>query len=76
MFTFIGSYVKTFKNQRRLLKDERVNHRGVMNEYKNFLQNGGFGPTFGATAQQTYKEKVSSCSSLVFDASSFSLFPS
>ncbi|CAF1251245.1 unnamed protein product [Adineta ricciae] len=53
-----GSYVKTFKNQRRLLSDERNNHRGVMNEYKSFLQNGGFGPQFGKVNQQTLQEKM------------------
>jgi hypothetical protein len=47
-----------YKNQRRRLQDEKVNHKSVITEYKNFLQSGGFGPAFGNTAHQTYEEKV------------------
>jgi hypothetical protein len=29
-----------------------------MHDYKTFVQNGGFGPTFGSGNYQTYEEKV------------------
>ena len=29
-----------------------------MSEYKNFVQNGGFGPAFGNTEHLTYGDKV------------------
>jgi len=54
----IGSYVSAYRNHRRRLQDEKVNPKSVINEYKNFVQNGGFGPAFGNVDYQTYEEKV------------------
>lgn len=56
----LGSYVNAYKNQRRRLEDERVSRKSVMTDYKNFVQNGGFGPSFGNTDFQTYEQKVRS----------------
>jgi hypothetical protein len=54
----IGSYVSAYKNHRRRLQDEKANPKSVITEYKNFVQNGGFGPAFGNVDHQTYEEKV------------------
>jgi len=56
----IGSYVNAYRNHRRRLQDEKVNHKSVMTEYKSFVQNGGFGPAFGVddVDYRTYQEKV------------------
>jgi hypothetical protein len=53
-----GSYVDSFKHHQRRLQEEKLGRKSVMNEYKNFVQNGGFGPAFGNSNNQTYREKV------------------
>lgn len=57
-FSHSGSYVNSYQNQQRRLQTTK-NEKTVMNDYKNFVQNGGFGPKFGGTDPQTHAEKVS-----------------
>lgn len=52
-----GSYVNSYISQQRRLQATK-SEKAVMDEYKNFAQNGGFGPTFGGSDPQTYEEKV------------------
>ncbi|CAF0926124.1 unnamed protein product [Rotaria sordida] len=53
-----GSYVSAFKNHRRRLQDEKYNPKSVMTEYKNFVQNGGFGPAFNNYDHLAYEQKL------------------
>jgi len=55
-----GSYASGFKRQQRRLQEERVGRKTVGSEYRNFTQNGGFGPAFGNISSHTYEEKVTS----------------
>jgi hypothetical protein len=54
----LGSYLDAFKQHQRRLQDEKANRKFVLNDYKNFSQNGGFGPTFGNADHRAFKEKV------------------
>ncbi|CAF0982627.1 unnamed protein product [Adineta steineri] len=53
-----GSYVDAYRQHQRRLHDEKVNRKSVLSDYKNFAQNGGFGPAFGNTDHRAYKEKI------------------
>ncbi|UJR36938.1 hypothetical protein I4U23_029649 [Adineta vaga] len=53
-----GSYVDAFRHHQRRLQDEKLTRKFVLNDYKNFAQNGGFGPAFGKTDHGISKDKV------------------
>ncbi len=57
----LGSYTDTFKCHQRRLQEEKLGRKSVVSDYRNFVQNGGFGPTFGSQdfpQTYTYGEKV------------------
>ena len=55
---FTGSYVNAHKDQQRRTQDFKAKHKTVLDDYKNFALNGGFGPTFGSAEHHTHREKV------------------
>ena len=54
----IGSYTSAFKHQQRRLQDEKLGRKSVVGEYRNFIQNGGLGPSFANNNHHTYGDKV------------------
>ena len=54
----LGSYVDAFRHHQRRLQDEKSCRKHILSDYKNFAQNGGFGPAFGDKDYRAYKEKV------------------
>lgn len=51
-----GSYASGFKRQQRRLQEEKIGRKSVASEFRNFAQNGGFGPAFGNAPSHTYGE--------------------
>lgn len=55
----LGSYANSYKQHQRRLQDEKQGRKSVMSEYKNFVQNSGFGPAFnGIDHHRSYEDKV------------------
>ncbi|CAF0780852.1 unnamed protein product [Rotaria sordida] len=53
-----GSYTNAYKYHQRRLQDEKLGRKSVVSEYRSFARNGGFGPAFGNTNNQTYDDKI------------------
>ena len=66
-----GSYANTYRNQQRRLQYEPIDQRSILNDYKTFLNNGGFGPAFGNAECRTVEEKVRHGRSLHAGVSTF-----
>lgn len=55
----LGSYANAFKQHQRRLQEEKQGRKSVVSEYKNFVQNSGFGAAFnGIDHQHSYEDKV------------------
>ncbi|CAF2970611.1 unnamed protein product [Rotaria sp. Silwood2] len=53
-----GSYANAYKHHQRRLQDEKLGRKSVVNEYRSFARNGGFGPAFGNTDHHSYEDKI------------------
>ncbi|CAF0764420.1 unnamed protein product [Rotaria sordida] len=53
-----SSYTNAYKYHQRRLQDEKLGRKSVVSEYRSFARNGGFGPAFGNTNNQTYDDKT------------------
>lgn len=54
----VGSYTNAYKHHQRRLQDEKLGRKSVVNEYRSFAKNYGFGPTFGNTSHVSNEDKV------------------
>ncbi|CAF3475905.1 unnamed protein product [Rotaria socialis] len=53
-----GSYASAYKQHQRRLQEEKLGRKSVVNEYRTFAKNYGFGPSFGNSDSVTNEEKV------------------
>ncbi|CAF2159440.1 unnamed protein product [Rotaria magnacalcarata] len=53
-----GSYATAYKQHQRRLQEEKLGRKSVVNEYRTFAKDYGFGPSFGNAHSVTNEEKV------------------